>query len=284
EELYVLLEKGGKLEATNRFNDAKHVYQQAAELDPLSNEAKQAVNRVSARLAQIEFNQLMNQGHTSLSLEQYSDARAAFTAAQQLAPDSDKPKQGLAKIQTALHNKKLVALNSEAEHFETIEDWSNATNTYQQILTLSPNSSTAREGLVRNQNRQTILTRLDELNSNFLRLSAKSVAKEAQQLLAKAERLDSPGKKIEQAATKLKQQLELAKQPITITLQSDKHTDIAIYKVGKFGKFSSRQVDLKPGKYTIVGSRKGYRDVRKVVTVLAEMSTKTIQVQCDEPI
>ncbi len=284
EELYILLEKGGKLEATNRFNDAKNSYQQATELDPLSNEAKQAVKRVNTRLAQIEFNHLMNQGHTSLSLEQYSDARAAFTAAQRLAPHSDKPKQGLAKIQAVLHNKKLAALKAEAQHFETNEDWSNAANTYQQILTLSPNSSAARIGLERNQKRQTILTRLDELNSNFLRLSTKSVADEAQQLLAKVTSLNSPGNKIERAAAELKQQLALAKQPITITLQSDKQTDIAIYKVGKFGKFSSRQVDLKPGKYTIVGSRKGYRDVRKVVTVLAEMSTKTIQVQCDEPI
>ncbi len=67
-------------------------------------------------------------------------------------------------------------------------------------------------------------------------------------------------------------------------MHSDNQTDVAIYKVGKFGKFSSREIELKPGKYTIVGSRSGFRDVRKVITILADMADKTIQVRCEEPI
>ena len=58
-ELYTLLEKGGKLEAANRFSDAKNTYQQATELDPLSTEAKSALDRVNSRLAQAEFTRLV---------------------------------------------------------------------------------------------------------------------------------------------------------------------------------------------------------------------------------
>ncbi len=284
EELYALLEKGGKFEAANRFNKAKTTYLQATELDPLSKEAREALSRVNVRLTEIEFNRLMNQGHASLELEQYSDARAAFNAALRLAPNSNKPKQGLASIQRAQRDKKLAVLTAEAQHFENNEDWSNAADTYQQILVLSPNSKFAQVGLERSQTLNELLIDLSALNKNFLRLSSKSVSKEAQALLATVDGLDKPGGKIKQAAAKLKQQIALANQPITITLQSDEETDVAIYKIGRFGKFSNKKIELKPGKYTIVGSRNGYRDVRKEVTVLAEMSNKIIQVQCDEPI
>jgi len=115
-------------------------------------------------------------------------------------------------------------------------------------------------------------------------LSTKNVAAEANQLLQQVSTISNPGNNILQAASKLEQLLVVANQAISITLQSDGNTEIAIYKVGQFGKFSNKKIDLKPGKYTIVGSRSGFRDVRKEVTVLAEMSSKTIQIQCDEPI
>ena len=284
EQLFALLETGGKFEAANRFDRAKNTYLQATQLDPLSKEAQDALNRVDTRLTQLEFARLLNQGHASLKLGQYNDAKAAYNTALKLVPNSDKAKQGLANIQQALLDKKLAVLHAEAQHFETNEDWSNAAKTFQQVLKLSPNSRIAQQGFERNKVKESILLRLDEHNDNFLRLSSKSVAKEATELLAEVNRLKNPGNKIEHAASNLKRQIELANQPITITLQSDKQTDVVIYKVGKLGKFSDKKVVLKPGKYTIVGSRDGYRDVRKEVKILAEMGNKIIQVQCEEPI
>ena len=119
---------------------------------------------------------------------------------------------------------------------------------------------------------------------NYLRLTSDSVANQAKQLLSEVASLNHMGSKINQSATTLKQLLIQANTPISITLQSDNQTDIAIYKVGKLGKFSSHELKLKPGKYTIVGSRTGFRDIRKVVTILANMNEKTIQVRCEEPI
>ena len=284
EELYVLLEKGGKLEAANRFKDAKSTYEQATKLDPLSTDAKAALDRANYRLAQAEFTHLINQGYAALKLRQYGDAKAAFDAAQKLSPNSDKPKKGLASIRQAVRNEKLSALTAEAQHFESIQDWTNAIKSYQQILALQPDFVSAQQALQHNQQREKILSRLNEHINNKLRLSTDSVASNAKQLLHEASLLENPGSKIEQSALSLKTLLIQASKPISITLQSDNQTDVAIYKVGKFGKFSSREIELKPGKYTIVGSRSGFRDVRKIVTVLADMTDRTIQVRCDEPI
>jgi hypothetical protein len=283
-ELYTLLEQGGKLEAANRFVDAKSTYQKATTLDPLSTEAKTALGRVSSRLAENEFTRLINKGYSALKSRQYGDARAAFIAAQKLAPNSGKPKQGIAAIEQAVREEKLAALKTEAQHFEDIQAWSDAVKTYQQMLVVSPNLSIAQQGLVRNQKREAILSSLDEHINNKLRLSSENVVREAKQLLQEVALISNPGSKIKHRAVTLEELIQLAMQPVSITLQSDNQTDIAIFKVGKFGKFEQRKVDLKIGKYTIVGARPGFRDVRKTFTVTSNMSNKTIQVRCDEPI
>ncbi|QMU61986.1 MAG: hypothetical protein GKR92_09890 [Gammaproteobacteria bacterium] len=283
-ELYALLVQGGKYEAANRFVDAKTIYQQATDLDPLSPEAKTALDRVSNRLAQNEFNRLINQGYTLLKKHQYSDARTAFTTAQKLAPNSEKPKQGIVAIEQAIRNERLSALAAEAQHFENIQDWSNAIESYQQMLTLSSNLPSALQGLERSRQRETILARLDEHINNKLRLGSDQIANKAKRLLEEISSINNPGSKIEQSAATLSELIKLADQPVSITLQSDNQTDIVIFKVGKYGKFNQRSIELKTGKYTIVGSRAGFRDVRKVLTVSSDMSSKIISVQCDEPI
>ena len=175
-------------------------------------------------------------------------------------------------------------MTTEAQHFEAAQDWINAVKSYQQILAISPNSTTAQQGLEQSLQRATFLARLDEHLNNKLRLGSGQVANEAKQLLQEVALINSPGSKIDQRALKLNELIQLARQPIPITLQSDNLTDITIFKVGKFGKFEQHKLKLKTGKYTILGSRPGFRDVRKVVTVSAEMSSKTLQIRCEEPI
>jgi len=284
EELYSLLAQGGKLEAANRFADAKNTYKKASELDPLSPEAKTALGRVSNRLAQNEFTRLINHGYAELKKRQYGDARAAFTSAQKLFPTSDKPKQGIAAIERELLNEKLTALSIEAGHFEDAQDWGNASESYQQMLALSSNSSSALQGLERSKKREQLLSELNRHIENNLRLSSEQVANNAKQLLQEVATANNPGSKIEQRASKLEELIVLANKPISITLQSDNLTDIVIFKVGKFGKFEQRKIELKSGKYTIVGSRSGFRDVRKVLTVTTETPNKPIIVRCDEAI
>ncbi|MGH1538351.1 MAG: tetratricopeptide repeat protein [Gammaproteobacteria bacterium] len=282
--LYELLDQGGKFEAVNRFSDAQASYLKATELDPLSVEAKKALIRVSNRLSQNEFNRLINQGYTALKVRQFSDARVAFKAAEKLFPNSDKPKQGLASISQVMRSEKLAALTAEAEYFETSQDWDNAVISYQQILTLSPKSLAAQQGIDRNHQRAQALKKLNEYTSDQLRLGSEQVANEAEQLIQDIASLSNPGSKIELAVIELKKLLRLAKQPISLVLQSDNQTDISIFKVGKFGKFKQRDIELKIGKYTIVGSRTGFRDTRKILTVTADMPNKTISIRCDEPI
>ena len=71
---------------------------------------------------------------------------------------------------------------------------------------------------------------------------------------------------------------------ILVKLNSDNETDVVIYKVGKFGKFVNKEIHLRPGLYTVVGSRKGYKDFRKIFKITAGKDSVSLYVQCKEKI
>jgi hypothetical protein len=72
--------------------------------------------------------------------------------------------------------------------------------------------------------------------------------------------------------------------PVRLELVSDNATQVQIQRVGTFGTFSKREIELKPGKYTVVGTRPGFRDVRRDVTIAPGRDVQTISVSCVEPI
>jgi len=72
--------------------------------------------------------------------------------------------------------------------------------------------------------------------------------------------------------------------PVRLELVSDNATEVQIQRVGTFGTFSKREIELKPGKYTVVGTRPGFRDVRRDVTIAPGRDVQTISVSCVEPI
>jgi hypothetical protein len=57
-----------------------------------------------------------------------------------------------------------------------------------------------------------------------------------------------------------------------------------IQRVGVLGSFARQEVDLKPGRYVAVGTRAGYRDVRREFLVAPGEPREAIQVRCVEPL
>jgi len=78
--------------------------------------------------------------------------------------------------------------------------------------------------------------------------------------------------------------LRIATIPVQVEFRSDNLTEVVIYKVGSLGAFQSRTIDLKPGRYVAVGSRAGYRDVRREFKVLPQGMEQPIRMSCEEPI
>jgi hypothetical protein len=75
--------------------------------------------------------------------------------------------------------------------------------------------------------------------------------------------------------------VDAAQTPVKIILESDNFTEVAVYKVGKLGRFTVRELNLRPGTYTLVGARDGYQDVRKKIIVKPGQRPMRIAVKCE---
>ena len=80
---------------------------------------------------------------------------------------------------------------------------------------------------------------------------------------------------------RLKALVTQARIPVAVTLESDGQTRVSVYHVGNLGVFIDHQLELTPGTYTVVGSRAGYRDVRKTLTVRPGSSPLSLDIRCE---
>ena len=90
--------------------------------------------------------------------------------------------------------------------------------------------------------------------------------------------------RIEQQISELRRLLKRASTPIDVQLVSDNLTNVSILKIGSFSFFSKEIIKLRPGNYTAIGIRNGYRDVRIDFTVAPENDAKPIKIVCEEVI
>ena len=79
--------------------------------------------------------------------------------------------------------------------------------------------------------------------------------------------MDAAGPRLRAQVAALEKALAEARTPVAVVIESDGHTEVALSRVGRLGTLTRRTLELRPGEYTVVGSRRGYRDVRRRFTV-----------------
>ncbi len=69
---------------------------------------------------------------------------------------------------------------------------------------------------------------------------------------------------------------------LPVRLVSDGLTDVSVLRVGRLGVFKEKTLQLRPGSYVVVGTRKGYRDTRVILEVAAGRPAEPVRVRCEE--
>jgi hypothetical protein len=116
------------------------------------------------------------------------------------------------------------------------------------------------------------------------RLESAAPLANAGRLLEALKGLPDSGPVLDRKLAALARLIAQASTPVAVVLHSDEQTDVTLYKVGRFGRFSQRQLQLLPGRYTAVGARAGYRDVRVEFRVAPGVSAGPIMIRCEERI
>jgi hypothetical protein len=276
-----LIESGENHEKNNRLAFAHTDYQEALKLDSESQKAQKALNRVKEQIVGEQFQKLMSEGLTAYHNGNYHSARTKLLKAKLFRPDSREVKNALLQVDSAIRLDKIEKLHQKAITAEQTEGWEQALKSYLAVLKIDPNISFAVQGKKRSLQHIRIAKRMMFFLEKPGVMESDRQLENAILLIKEAEKLEQKGPQFNARLNALKTVVDLARTPVKVMIESDNLTEIAVYKVGKLGKFTARELSLRPGTYTVVGSRNGYQDVRLKITVKPGQKSLRVSIICN---
>ena len=283
-ELITAMDAATTAEAAGDLAEAQTRLTEATTIDPQHQRASEELARVKAAYINQQFNDAMSDGYAALDNSRYDTARSAFRRADSLQPGSSEAASALQEVAAAQTASRLASLQRDGDRYEASEQWQQAVDAYKKAADIDTNIAFAREGLRRSESRARLDKQFRTAIAEPQRLSDVAVAETMETLLGQARRIQPRGKVLTEQINTLERLLQQANTPIAVTLQSDLETEVILYKVARMGRFDKREMTLRPGTYTAVGTRNGYRDVRKEFTISHDKPAGVIVIACTESI
>jgi eukaryotic-like serine/threonine-protein kinase len=271
--------------ATRReFASAISLYEDVLRRDPSNQAAQAGLARVRSAAGNDAYARAIGDALAALRAGQLDTTRAALARARALRPQAPEVAAVAAQLGSAEAGRDLTGVKARAEAHEAAERWADALAEYERLLKADASLEFARVGRERVAPRAQPAAALPGLLDQPARLAAPEVRSDADRLLARARAIDPAGPALRSQVARLELLLPEYDRPVTLALESDGQTSVRILRVGEFGAFERREVELKPGRYTLVGTRSGFRDVRRDITLLPGGATPPVDLRCSEPI
>ncbi|MCP3851951.1 MAG: hypothetical protein GY694_17200, partial [Gammaproteobacteria bacterium] len=292
-----LYEDSIEFEKNRDLTQAIIVIEQALELEPEYETINKQIIKLQRKKNEIDFNHLVGKILTLLDQEKINlnELKKIKNYLNQLKKTINTD-QIIKELEEKYRIKKesyyLKKYYQSALKHEAQEHWLKAKNDYEKILNINLNHSKALAGKERvkfylyiNELIDSIILLPERLQDDEIFTKSKkslNFAKSEIREKKSAEKLRIPRliKKIDKAELLIKNASTL----IDVTLHSDNETTVSIYRVGRFGQFNNKKLQMRPGKYTIIGVRSGYKDIRTIKNISARDKSLEISVICSEKI
>lgn len=279
-----LVDEGSNLEKAGQLAGAAEKYREALALDAQTAAATAGLARLASRSRADAFAVAMAQGQKALAAGNRAAARAAFERARALDPGAAEVADAFAQLDAGDRTAQLAQLRAQAESAERDERWADAVQTYEAALALDPTIAYAQEGRARATPRAELAARIDAYLKSPDALNTPEDRGTARRLLRAAAAVPGAAPKLRAQAGQLERAIVAAETPVRVALDSDNLTEVLVYRVGRLGNFQRREIELLPGRYTIVGRRAGFRDVRREVEVPPGGAPAPVDIRCTDPI
>jgi len=283
-EVLDLTSRASNEEASKRWEAAAGLYKQALAVDAEWEPAKKGLERVSSAAATDRYNRYMGSGYQSLTNKKFAEARKDFNAALKERPGDKAAQDALNEVTAQEQLAAIKQATAQAKVAELSENWEAAMGHYEKVLAIDSGITEAINGRARAAMRADLDNKLEYSLARTDRFNDQSEWARASGVLMVAEGISNPGARLSGQMQRLRTALEVATVPVAVTFRSDGETSVVIYKVGKLGRFTSKVMQLKPGRYTAVGNRDGYRDVRQNFVVSADREPPVVVLECTDPI
>ena len=284
DQVYALLAEAEALERARDYEAARARFKAAADLDPAVAAGAEGVARVDAVLVEQGYVGAMSRGYAALQGGDFEEARRAFRQAARIRPGAGEPAEALARVAEEERVAAIAGHQRAAAVREQEERWQEAVAEYRAALAIDGSLAFAQTGLQRARARTALDERLQAFVDDPERIYSPSVYNAAAAAVAEARELPKPGPRLTGQIDRIETLMAEATRPVLVRLESDQKTEVVLYRVGRLGIFDRYELELRPGKYTAVGTRNGYRDVRRDFTVRPGEPAGPFLIRCEEPI
>ena len=281
-EIARLLRESERARLRGEIDAARDLLLEARALDP-------ETPRLAALLADVEAahsaerrKALLSNAFAALEGGEYDTALERFDDALRAFPNDAAALAGRQQTEQARTLAEIDALRETAAAQMRAEQWADALATFERALAIDPSLQFASEGRDAVAVRKALIDAMERIVADPTLLSADREFEAAQRTLAEAAALPGAGDAFAARLARFEAVLERAAVPVPLVLLSDNATEVTIHKVGAMGAFERRELALRPGRYVIVGSRDGCRDVRKEIVLAAD--TAPVDIRCMERI
>ena len=281
-EIHELLRQSKRAILRGEYAAADGYLAEVRALDPATPGLAERAAEVADARATERRRAKLSEGFGALERGQHDQAIDAFNGV--LKDDPTDP-DGLAGLQQARQAQLLAEIDRLREHAEQQEsedEWTAALATYDTVLGIDPSLRFARDGKARIAARVALIESMQRFIDDPGLLSDDNEYGRAGDVLAEANGIAAPGPLFEAQLDDLRAIVDRSSVPVPLIIDSDNETEIMILKVGAIGKFLRHELKLRPGRYTILGSREGYRDVRDEFVL--EADSGPVDIRCTEPI
>jgi len=275
---------GAQAESKDDLEAARTEYAAALRLDSEYQPARDSLDRVTGQLIDRRFRAAMSRVLVALDKGRLDEAGKALETAAQLHPEAGVVRDARLRLSQARQQSSLSRLRRKAVNAVRDEDWQGAALLYKKALKIDANAGFARNGLVQAEARVKLHRQFDRYLDDPRRLYSAEPLANAQTLLSAVGEAPVTEARLADKIRRLAKQVAAVRVPVQVRLRSDGETDVVIYPVARLGRFTERQLELRPGTYTAVGSRPGYRDVRKIFVVSPGQAPPPVDIRCEEPV
>jgi serine/threonine protein kinase/tetratricopeptide (TPR) repeat protein len=276
-----LLNDAQQAEAARNYSQAAQDFSQALMLDPGNSLAKAGLARVNASFGVDGYARAVGAGFDALGAGRLTEAQGDFRQALGFRPRGKEATEGLQRVSLAMEAGQIASLRRQAASLESQERWSQAVAVYDTALQVDPALAFAKQGKAQDEERAQLSSSLQQILDHPSRLDFPAVRDEAVTLLQEA-REQSSGPMLQSQVERLTRLMPALDRPVQLNMISDNVTEVSIPSLGEFGSFGRREIRLKPGTYTVIGTRDGYRPVQLEFTVEPGQQSVTITVTCTQ--
>lgn len=283
-EVIDLVAKGKHQLKTGKLAEAKQSFDQALALDSQSQPAQQQLELAKQAIVDDNFAQAMSRGYAAINSKQYDNAIKAFAEASKIKPSMKDAGVALEQAKNKQLQARVANHLNQAQTLVAQEQWADAKVQYDKVLSLDESVIKAKVGGLKTQARAELDEKILDAINNPQRLSDSRGLAKAKAVYQDAKRIKRPGQRLKQQIAQLDGLFEQMSRPVTVQIKSNNQTTVTLYRFGSLGSFAAKNMELKPGKYTLVGTRQGYRDVRQEFVIEPGKAAPTVTVQCEEKI